>query len=378
MRLNKLRIAVVIAATGLGAVLLGFAWAQSDPPAARLRSVVVQRLVTTVGREARILKPEGDVGRIAWSADGVRLATLEWLVSTGSLRGSEAVIWNAKTGEPTRLAAPKDFHGATAWAERVAFSPDFRLAAAVVKNGAGNGSRTTLYDLIAKSESDLEPGDGKTAALLFSPDGKTLVAGRSDGQIKVFSVEAQQAKLAMTYAGHVGPVESMALSRDGGTLATTSGQDVGLWPIRGGKESKVNRDSWSRSLALLIRSPSAPDGKLLAVSSCREQDGAFVDGAVLLVDIAGDGPGQTLSGHDKAIVALAFSPDGDTLASGGWDKTVRLWNTKTGKLIDVLSCPDEVWAVSFSPDGKTLAVGGQGHLLTLWNFQSTAGPASSR
>ena len=239
MRLNKLRIAVVIAATGLGAVLLGFAWAQSDPPAARLRSVVVQRLVTTVGREARILKPEGDVGRIAWSADGVRLATLEWLVSTGSLRGSEAVIWNAKTGEPTRLAAPKDFHGATAWAERVAFSPDFRLAAAVVKNGAGNGSRTTLYDLIAKSERDLEPDDGKTAALLFSPDGKTLVAGRSDGQIKVFSVEAQQAKLAMTYAGHVGPVESMALSRDGGTLATTSGQDVGLWPIRGGKESKV-------------------------------------------------------------------------------------------------------------------------------------------
>jgi RNA polymerase sigma factor (sigma-70 family) len=365
MLLNKLRFAAVVAAAGVGAGLLGFAWAQPGAPAATRRAGAIQRPITPVVRRTRILNPDGDVGRIAWSADGSRFATLDWLVSTGTLRGSEAVIWNAKTGEPTRLASPKDFHGATAWAERVAFSPDFRLAAAVVKNDAGAGSRTKLYDLTAKSERDLEPGDGKATALLFSLDGKTLVAGRSDGQIKIWALEAQQAKLTLSLAGHVGAVESMALSRDGATLATTSGQDVGLWPVRGGKDASTIRFDGA-----VVGSPHpiavSPDGKWLAVSSYREQDGAFVDGAVLLVDIAAGGQGHTLKGHTKAIIALAFSPDGDTLASGGRDKTVKLWNTETGKLLEVLTCPEEVWAVTFSPDGKTLAVGGQGHLLQLW------------
>jgi WD40 repeat protein len=114
------------------------------------------------------------------------------------------------------------------------------------------------------------------------------------------------------------------------------------------------------------------------LSTCREQDAAFVDGEVSLVDNTAGQRGQMLKGHTLAIIAIAFSADGGTLASGGWDKTVRLWGTKTGKLIETLNCPDEVWAVSFSPDGKTLAVGGQGHLLQLWLLPSTAEPASSR
>jgi RNA polymerase sigma factor (sigma-70 family) len=377
MSWNRLRINFVVAAAVLGAGLLGLAWAQPNPPAAKRRAVGAERTITPPVGKPQVLNAEGDVGRITWSADGSRLATLEWLVSAGALTGSQAEIWNAKTGEATGLAWPKDFHAGNAWAERVAFSPELRFAAAIVKGEAGQGSRTMLSDLTTRAESDLEPGDSKVIALAFTQDGNTLVGGRSDGQIKVWGVHAQKAGLKVTFAGHPGPVESMALSRDGAILVTTSGQNVGIWPLRDGEGTTV-----IRFVDVVATAPHpiaiAPNGKYYAVCTCREQNGALVDGAVSLVDIGFGGKGQTLKGHTQPIVALAFSPDGDTLASGGWDKTVRLWNTKTGKLIDILTCPDEVWAVSFSPDGKTLAVGGQGHQLQLWPLNFTAGTATSK
>src|SRR5262249_10275126 len=55
-----------------------------------------------------------------------------------------------------------------------------------------------------------------------------------------------------------------------------------------------------------------------------------------------------LHGHTDAVTSLAFSPDGDTLASAGWDQTARLWDTRTGRERLVLhGHPAEVWSVAF-------------------------------
>ncbi|MFM8004552.1 MAG: WD40 repeat domain-containing protein, partial [Dolichospermum sp.] len=67
---------------------------------------------------------------------------------------------------------------------------------------------------------------------------------------------------------------------------------------------------------------------------------------------------QTLTGHSNRIRSVAYSPDGQTLASGSVDDTIKLWDVKTGNLLQTLSDhSSSVCSVAYSPDGQTQASG---------------------
>src|SRR5438105_2151019 len=94
----------------------------------------------------------------------------------------------------------------------------------------------------------------------------------------------------------------------------------------------------------------SPDGRVLASGS--------YDKTIRLWDRQTGQSLQTLEGHTNEIACVAWSPDGRVLASGSYDKTIRLWDARTGQLQRTLEGhTDWSHSVTWSPDGRVLASG---------------------
>jgi len=107
----------------------------------------------------------------------------------------------------------------------------------------------------------------------------------------------------------------------------------------------------------------SPDGETLASGS--------YDNTIKLWNVESGKEIRTLMGHSNYVYSVSFSPDGETLASGSWDKIIKLWNVETGKEIRTLiGHTDSVRSVSFSPDGVTTASGSDDNTIKLWNVET--------
>jgi len=114
-----------------------------------------------------------------------------------------------------------------------------------------------------------------------------------------------------------------------------------------------------------------PDSTVLAAAG-----GNTDDFAIHLWDAVNGGAIGTLSGHSGIVWGVAFSRDGQLLASASSDGTAKIWDWRNGNLLKTLNFPDQVGSVSFSPDGQTLAVGGLDDLQNLkaaiWTFSTSS------
>ncbi len=153
-----------------------------------------------------------------------------------------------------------------------------------------------------------------------------------------------------------GHVSSVQYSPDGTRLAVAGNIGIWLYDAQTGEELNLytRHADWVSSVAF------SPDGNTIASGSR--------DNTVHLWHTNTGEHIRTLSGHPNNVYTVAFSPDGNTIASGGTDNIIRLWNAKTGEHIKTLSTHmGDVESVAFSPDGTKIASGGRDDTIRLWN-----------
>ena len=163
-------------------------------------------------------------------------------------------------------------------------------------------------------------------------------------------------------------VRSLAFSNDGATLVAVEGKQVRLWDVESGELRDTFQQPDNGSCASF-----SPDGKTLAVGSLnykiRHEGGREIreslDGTILLWDPSTGEQRDSLSVHSgRYIYSVAFSPDGQTLASAGEDGRVCFSDPQNGTLRRSLTLGPSggrIFRLVYSPDGQYLAsVNGNG------------------
>ncbi len=248
---------------------------------------------------------------------------------------------------------------------------------------AGSGKSVAGFDTSGSTvvERGVLPGiDQEVRSLTFSRDGTTLaLAGLDDQSVRLWDVSGNPPREKATLKAQKGVCATF--SPDGKTLAILNKTGhVRCWDVSmpqpvdrgllGGRDKRLGA-AWFRiqDQAMVAF---APDGKSLAAST--------FDGGIRLWDMTPNAPAEraVLSPHDGTVVQsqwpatgpLAFSPDGQTLFSGGADHLVRAWNVTAADPQEKLRPEGPVGglgAVAFSPDGTRLAVSDSA-FVRIWNL----------
>lgn len=238
------------------------------------------------------------------------------------------------------------------------------LAALTLPGAAQPPAKQSAYPPVAPALARLDVTlgglDGPGFAVAVSDESGRVAAACEGAAVHVWNKDALFGirggdSTAQVLRGHGAPVT--ALAWDGGpVLASAGGGQILLWSMDDGRVLHVlPADRPVRALAM------SPDGRTLASGGD--------DPAVRLWDVRTGKATASLSGHTDWVQCLAFSPDGKHLASGGYDGAARLWDVAAGKAVRELPAPPVpapkeppepvIWlSVTFSPDGKLVGLGG--------------------
>lgn len=195
-------------------------------------------------------------------------------------------------------------------------------------------------------------------SLVYTPDGQRIITTADDGKIKVWDIES--GFCIVTFTEHTSGVTACEFTKKGNVLFTSSlDGSIRAWDLIRYRNFRTftapTRLSWS-CMAV------DPSGEVVAAGSLDSFD----------IHIWSVQTGQLLdqlAGHEGPVSSLAFAPNGNTLVSGSWDRTARIWSifdrTQTSEPLQLQA---DVLDIAIRPDSTQFAISTLDGQLTFWNM----------
>lgn len=293
-----------------------------------------------------------------------------------------AITWDLKGtrrfGRPFRAGSGNEPNAPEKAPARFALSPDGRVVATPQADG-----RTAIVDVTSSRRVALtEPSPGgRPAGVAWRPDGTFFVTTADHGRVEAWAPDGSHLH---SYRGQPAvvdppiapkpytPSEAVAItfSPDGSLLAASNGDNrVYVWDVDG--RTLVTRDLVAKSTVFALAF--SPDGTLLAAAAAREGQAGGVARVWRLADRKLLFTANIDDGYGFGD-AVAFTPDGKLLATGGGTGYVKFWNALTGKPSgrQVLAVAGWVQSIDFDPTGRLMLTAGTDGTTRLFDVKARA------
>jgi WD40 repeat protein len=278
------------------------------------------------------------------------------------------ILWDLIEGKPSatlhgHVAARASPSNGDEGIKDLAFTPDGKI----LVTGSSDGT-IEFWDVASAVRQRTLPRLGdRLECLALSAGGKILATGNVDGTVNIWDTATGNQRRRLT--GHVGRVEDIAFGVADEIVTGSSDGSLGFWQSNGNAHSE-NPLAILQTYLGVLSVAIAPRGNALAAG--------HAGGPITLWYRTRPMTRCTLAGHSQDVLRMVFAPDGATLASASLDGTIKLWDVATGRQRCSLDAHRSgALALAYSTDGQMLASGGRDQQIRLWEMSRLAAPAST-